>query len=188
MRVLNPGFLPRLLNGSELLGGAAKVFEGFRGRKAKSVSLLEAKPGTPKTVAELGGLEELTLDAESENSRVLGLLNPELDGDENDNTVWEFDRTKVKLVADARGDMHIVGFYVPLPSKLRAGQRYFLGCVVSCCYFSDKPHLYKIKTKLSFRHDFCEDGIGEYPSLHFKDGFLFFSGGTYSITPAGIEG
>ncbi len=103
VRVLNPGFLSRPLNGSELSGGAAKVFEGFRGRKAKSVSLLEAKPGTPKTVAEIGELEELTLYAESENSRVLGLLNPELGEDENGNTVWEFDPAKVKLVADGSG-------------------------------------------------------------------------------------
>lgn len=81
VRVLNPSGRVRNMvrvNAADafapLSGSPHEVFQGFRGRKAKSAAqLLEARPGTPATVAELGGLVELVLDVESHKKKGFAL-------------------------------------------------------------------------------------------------------------------
>jgi hypothetical protein len=180
VKVINPETFHAPLSGS-----ARKVFRGFRGRDKKGTALLEARPGTPATVAELGGLKELALDVDSYKKKLLRLLGVKLSDDEHGDKVWKFNAKQVKLVADGNGDMHIVGFYKTMPEGLQRGRSYLLGDVVNVCYEADKPHIQK--DEQLYTHDFCESG-GEYPRLYYKDGFIFFRGGTYTITPAGIDG
>lgn len=113
------------------------------------------------------------------------MLKVKLSDDEHGDKAWKFNHKQVKLVADGDGDMHIVGFFKPLPEGLQAGRSYLLGDVVNVVYRSDKPHIEK--DAQDYTHDFCEHG-GEYPRLYYKDGFIFFRGGTYTITAAGVDG
>jgi hypothetical protein len=94
-------------------------------------------------------------------------------------SAWSFDPRAVKLVGDRNGDLHIAGFYRPLPDALARGRSYFLGAVVR---IDRRNHQGDLLT-----HSFATHG-GEYPKLHYRDGYLFFRGGTYSITGRGIEG
>ena len=179
VRVLNPGALGPLMNSPEA------VFRDFRGREPQSVRLMEALPGTPASVAELGGLVEIVLSEESANEKPLRALKVKLTIEEAGEVVWKFNPERVKLVSDGRGKMHITGFYKPLPEELQTERAYFLGDVLRVTYKADKPHIEK--GTFEYEHAFAEYW-GQFPKLYFKDGFLFFRGGTYEILPNGIDG
>jgi hypothetical protein len=190
--VYNPGWLSRLLSGGDAdaspkSAGARAVFKQFRGREPKGVALLEARPGTPKTLAELGGLCELSFDAETLNKRVLHSLGFTIEKDEQQgDPCITFSPKRVKLVSDAEGDLHIVGFYIPLPGDLRAGRSYYLGAVVNVVYSADKPHIEGDIKSRQYTHEFCEDYGDDFPALYYRDGFLFLKGGSYTVTAAGL--
>ncbi len=184
VRVINPKNR-RVLNRAKTRSEVEQLFHSFRGRGVKSSTLLEARPGTPKVVAELGGLVELVLDGETIRRRTLKQLGAKISTDERGDKMWMFSPERVKLVADGNGDMHIVGFYLSLPEGFSRGRSYFLGDVVCGTYKADKPHIEDGVQE--YEHQFAEHG-GEYPRLFYKDGFLLFRGGTYSITPDGIDG
>lgn len=178
-------YLSRLLSGDfpelrKLLNGVTKTDAEWLSLRAKS-QLLETRPGTPKVVAELGGLCELVLDLASVRKRTVKLLAGKgtLKQDELGDSVWSFESRAVKLVGDGNGDLHIAGFYKALPEALERGRSYFLGAVVRV---DRRPERGALVT-----HSFAQHG-GEYPKLYYRDGFLFFRGGTYSITGRGIEG
>ena len=152
----------------------------------RSVSrLLETRPGTPKLVRDLGGLCELVLDLASVRNRVVRLLagKDALKQDQLGDRVWSFNPRAVKLVGDGNGDLHIAGFYRLLPDALQRGRTYPLGAVVRLVGRNDLGK----GEAVDVPHPFAPHG-GEYPELHYRDGFLFFRGGTYSITARGIEG
>jgi hypothetical protein len=188
VRVYNPGLLSRLLNGvlGNGDGGASQVFEDFRGRKPARVRLMEARPGTPRTVAELGGLVELSFDSDTTNRRVIRALGLSHYKDDNKDDALEFKPGRVKLVSDEDGDLHLTGFYVPLPAGLQAGRSYYLGCVVNVVYRADKVHIEGDRKRRDYTHEFCEDFGDNYPSLYYRDGYLYFKGGAYTVTSAGI--
>jgi hypothetical protein len=170
---------------------AAQMFLEFRGREPKSVRLMEARKGTPRTLAEVGGLVELVLNGTDEfreppaKVKTINALKLKFYEDDDGDKLLKFDSERIKLAADGDGDLHIVGFYKPLPVGLESGRSYFLACVLGVVYKSDKPH---IETGVQeYQHAFAEHG-GDFPRLFYKDGYLFFRGGTYSITKNGIEG
>jgi hypothetical protein len=190
VRVFNPGMREPLLK-AKSDEGAEKLFRNFRGREPKSIRMMEAKRGTPSTVAELGGLVELTLhDSENlsekrANMKVVNALKLRASQDEDGDQILKFNPARIKLVSDGNGDMHITGFYKSLPEGMERGRSYFLGGVLAVVYKADKLH---IETgEQEYEHFFAERG-GELPRLFYKDGYLFFRGGTYSITRGGIAG
>jgi hypothetical protein len=190
VKMINPAMRANLLK----TGGAVeadKMFRNFRGKEAKAVTLVEARRGTPSYVAELGGLVELMLhdsdDYREPRARMkkVSALKFRVKEDEDGDKALKFNPARIKLVSDGNGDLHIVGFYKPLPEGLERGRSHFLGCVMCVVYEADKPH---IETgEQHYEHFFCEYG-GDFPRLFYKDGYLFFRGGTYSITKNGIEG
>lgn len=166
-----------LVNGVQTKEAALQLFHRCRGTGL----LLETRPGTPKVVSELGGLCELVLDLASVRNRTVNVLAREgaLKQDAVGDTAWAFDWRAVKLVGDGNGDLHIAGFYRPLPRTLQRGRSYFLGAVVRLTARNHRG--------AEVPHPFAPHG-GEYPKLYYRDGFLFFRGGTYSITGQGLEG
>jgi hypothetical protein len=196
VRVLNPAsrstrarHLVRVLNPASLAAldaaGAKIQFWKFRGREPKGTLLMEARPQTPATVAELGGLVELVIDAETAKRRTLRLLGLNLKTNDAGNLIWKFNPAKVKLAADGDCELHIVGFYRARPNDLQRGVSHKIGAVAAVTYKADKPHLHKgVK---DYEHTFAEGG-GEFPRLFYKDGYIFFRGGTYSLSADGIEG
>ncbi len=187
VRVLNPAMVNRLSavtrNAKEKVKAEDLFFE-FRGRIVRSSNFLEARPTTPKIVAELGGLVEIVLDGETARNKNLRCLDIEVSND-NCDKVLRLDSKRVKLAADGNGDLHIVGLCLSMPEGFARGRSHFLGNVVSVAYRTDKPHIEK--GVLDYEHEFAEHG-GDYPKLYYKDGYLFFRGGTYTITSAGIVG
>lgn len=182
VRLLNPATLPALLNSES----PETLFTEFRGREPRSVQVVEAMPGTPKTVAELGGLIEITLDGETIRKRLLALLGLRVETNEHGEGVWQFDYRKVKLAADGDGNLHILGYYIPPPASLQSGRSYYVGEVVTVTYRADKNHLDPGVN--NYVHEFAEMPSDEPPGLYYKGGFLYFRGGTYTITKWGIEG
>ena len=158
-----------------------RISRVLKSRKLLNGTPLEMRPGTPKVVSDLGGLCDLVLDCSTVRSRTAKLLaGPDaLGGDVTGDRVWHFDARFVKLVGDGNGDLHIAGFYRPLPATLMRGRSYFVGDVVRLVAHNARGALVP--------HRFAEHG-GEYPKLYYRDGFLFFRGGTYSITGHGLEG
>lgn len=173
-RVLRPG-RRHLLRGDARESLLRKVFR--QGRGSESV---ETRPGTPKVLGELGGIAELAFDCATVRHRILKLLagSASLSADVHGDRVWSFDGSLVKLVSDVHGDLHVAGFYRSLPDGLERGRSYFVGDVVSVTYTVNPARI---------PHAFAEHG-GVYPRLFYRDGFLFFRGGTYSITNRGLEG
>ena len=164
VRVLNPSWLGRLLGEND---------------KA-SANHLTARPGTPATVAELGGLVEIALDADTLKNKIVRALNAKLRTDAHGDKAWAFNRKQVRLVADANGDLHIVGFYLKPTDELHPNKSYLIGSVLALTY--------QVNDETRPReHEFCEHG-GDCPKLYFKDGYLLFRGGTYSVTPQGLLG
>ncbi len=163
------------LNGSGAPADAVRLFLRSQSR------LLETRPGTSKLVGDLGGLCALILDLASVRNHTAKLLagKETLKPDALGDRVWSFDWRAVKLVGDGNGDLHIAGFYRPLPDGLERGRTYFLGSVVRL--------VRRTTNGAEIPHPFAPHG-GEYPRLYYRDGFLFFRGGTYSITGKGIEG
>jgi hypothetical protein len=150
---------------------------------------LETRPGTPKAVEELGGLSQLVLDSITLRSRALKrIAPPRLLSEDNDSgdTVWKFD-CEVKLVADSNGDLHVAGYYRSLPEGVLSGRSYFLGHVVSLVYMRADAKVRGKSQGALVPHAFAQHG-GEYPRLFYKDGFLLFRGGTYSVIGRGLEG
>lgn len=188
VRVHNPKAL-RLLNQAVSQAGgraeAERLFREFRGRDPKSTRLMEARRGTPKDVAELGGLVELVLNSETVQKRTIRALGVPMTTDKHGNRILKFDPMRVKLVADGHGDMHIVGLYYSLPEGMRAERGYFLGDVLCVTYRADKPHIEN--GVLEYEHTFAERS-GKRPQLFYKAGYLCFREGTYSITKLGIDG
>jgi hypothetical protein len=172
-----PAHSQKLVNGVQTKEAARLLFHRCRGTGV----LLETRPGTPKVVSDLGGLSGLVLDLASVRNRTVKVLASEgaLKQDEVGDTVWSFDWRAVKLVGDGNGDLHIAGFYRPLPETLERGRSYFLGAVVRLSARNARG--------ADVPHPFAPHG-GEYPKLYYRDGFLFFRGGTYSITGHGLEG
>jgi hypothetical protein len=183
--VVNPGASNALLRAAGS-SGAARVFEEFRGRKAQRVSTMVAAPGTPETVAELGGLCELSIDPETTNRRVIKALGLPMSKDENGDDALAFKPGRVKLVSDSEGDLHLTGFYMPLPQGLSGGKSYYLGRVVNVVYKADKVHLEGDHEAREYTHEFCEDFGEDYPALYYRDGYLYFRGGSYTVTQAGL--
>jgi hypothetical protein len=178
--VLNPGSLAELDR-----AGAMIRFWDFRGREPKGSVLMEARPATPATVAELGGLVELVIDIESVRWRTIKPLGVKLKTNDDGNLVWKFNPAKVKLAADFDCELHIVGYYRARPNDLRRGVSHKIGAVAAVTYKADKPHLHEgVK---DYEHRFAEGG-GEFPRLFYKEGYIFFRGGTYSLSAEGIEG
>lgn len=168
VRVLNPGFLQRLLSGRE------------PARPTANERPLEARLGTPKTLAELGGLVEIALDANRVSVKTLRALKARVRIDEFGDKAWAFTPTRTRLVSDSAGDLHVVGFYVKPPDGFAPGRSVFVGQVVAVTYRIDG----ETKNRM---HEFCEHG-GDCPKLYFKDGYLLFRGGTYTMTPNGLIG
>ena len=190
VRVFNPGMREKLLKaGSD--EGAEKLFSQFRGREPKSVRVMEAKRGTPATVAELGGLVQLTLhDSENlsekrANMKAVNALKLRVSADADGDQVLKFNPARIKLVSDGNGDMHVAGFYKPVPEGMESARSYFLGGVLAVVYRADKPHIEN--GEQNYEHFFAPRG-GELPRLFYKGGYLFFRGGTYSVTKWGIDG
>jgi hypothetical protein len=169
-----PGGLVRVLNSSWL----GRMFEGSD--SAESKRLAEARPGTPQTVAELGGLVEIALDADRVKRKALRALNVRVKTDDHGDKAWTFNPKQSRLVADANGDLHLVGFYLKPPDEFQPGRSQLIGSVVAVTY---RPN----GETEGREHEFCEHG-GDCPKLYFKDGYLLFRGGTYSVTPQGLLG
>jgi hypothetical protein len=164
VRVLNPSWLGRLLGETD----------------EASASHLAARPGTPSTVAELGGLVAIALDADTLKSKVIRALNATVKTDDHGDKAWAFNQKQVRLVADANGDLHIVGFFLKPTDELQPNKSYLIGNVLAVTYqVNGEP--------VPREHEFCEHG-GDCPKLYFKDGYLLFRGGTYSVTPQGLIG
>jgi hypothetical protein len=145
---------------------------------------MEARPQTPATVAELGGLVELVIDAETAKRRTLRVLGLNLKTNDDGNLVWKFNPAKVKLAAGGDCELHIVGFYRARPADLQRGVSHKIGAVAAVTYRADKPHIQEgVK---DYAHPFAEGG-GEFPRLFFKDGYIFFRGGTYTLSEDGID-
>jgi hypothetical protein len=138
---------------------------------------LEARPGTPKTVAEVGGLVEIALN--SLNAKTVRALNLRVKSDDHGDKAWSFNPKQVRLVADANSDLHIVGFYLKSPDDFQVGRSYLIGRAVAVKYRTNDGRNYE--------HEFSEHG-GECPKLYFKDGYLLFRGGTYTVTTQGLLG
>ena len=166
VRVLNPSWLGRLL--AEANDGAATAV-----RRA-------ARPGTPATVAELGGLVQIALDADTLKSKIVRALNAKVKTDDHGDKAWPFNHKQVRLVADANGDLHIVGFFLKPTAELQPNKSYLIGNVLAVAYWVNGETVPR-------EHEFCEHG-GDCPKLYFKDGYLLFRGGTYSVTPQGLVG
>lgn len=166
VRVLNPSWLGRFLGESD--------------DDSASATHLPARPGTPATVAELGGLVEIALDADTLKSKIVRALNAKVTIDDHGDKAWSFNHKQVRLVADANGDLHIVGFFMKPSAELQSNVSHLIGSVVAVTYkVNGEP--------VPREHEFCEHG-GECPRLYFKDGYLLFRGGTYSVTPQGLIG
>ena len=169
-----PGGLVRVLNSSWL----GRVVEGSD--SAKSKRLLEARPGTPQTVAELGGLVEIALDSEKVKVKVLRALKVRVTTDGYGDKALTFNPKQSRLVADANGDLHLVGFYVTPPDEFQPGRSQLIGTVLAVTY--------RVNGETENReHEFSKHG-GDCPRLYFKDGYLLFRGGTYAVTPEGLLG
>jgi hypothetical protein len=145
-----------------------------------NASHLAARPGTPATVAELGGLVEIALDADTLKSKIVRALNAKVKPDNHGDKAWAFNHKQVRLVADANGDLHIVGFFLKPTDELQPNKSYLIGNALAVTYqVNDEP--------VPREHEFCEHG-GDCPKLYFKDGYLLFRGGTYSVTTQGLLG
>ena len=196
VEVLNPatrpegrGHLVRVMNPGSLAGldwaGAKIRFWDFRGREPKGTRMMEARPQTPTTLAELGGLVELVIDRETAKRHKLGLLGLKLRTNDDGDYIWKFNPAEVTLAADGDCELHIVGYYRKRPIELQRGVSHFLAEVAGVTYRAEKPHLHKGVN--NYNHEYAEGG-GEYPRLFYKDGYIFFRGGTYSLSEDGIEG
>lgn len=186
-RESNP-FLAEVVGG--IAGGAGDAMaEAYMSANQKKISNsvgigpnvaeLQTRPGTPRVATDLGCLCRIVLDPASARSRIVRLLAIGGTSDGLGDRALSFNSRSVRLVGDGNGDLHITRFYQPLPEALERGRSYFLGAVVGLTRRDSLGDLVP--------HLFAEHG-GEYPKLHYKDGFLFFRGGTYSLTPRGLEG
>jgi hypothetical protein len=164
VRVLNPNWLGRLLGESHESVKAAR---------------LEGRPGTPRTVAELGGLTEIAVEPDAAGTETIRALNLRVTFDQYGDQKWRFNPKQVRLVADANGDLHIVGFFLKPPANFQLSRSRLIGRAVAVTYRTNDGNNYE--------HEFCAHG-GECPKLYFKDGYLLFRGGTYAVTQEGLLG
>jgi hypothetical protein len=169
-RIINPvnqfSILHALSNPDDELAATTEIFEEFRGKPSEWIDYEDVPPGTPETLAELGGLEEIELE---------------------DGTIYEFDNGE-RLCSDSSGNLHIAGEPV-IDDTMPAGEKVYLGQIREISYNADKEHLYPGQGEQSFFHDFDEDDKGlELPELYYQDGFYIIEPdtGDYMITREGI--
>jgi hypothetical protein len=101
------------------------------------------------------------------------------------NSTLSYERKEALLCADGIHQLHIANCCrLKLARGIKAGETYRLGRINSVVYRVTKTHM-EGKPE-NYEHTFGDAG-GWRPSLVFRDGYLFISGGTYRVTWAGIE-
>lgn len=142
---------------------AKEVFEEFRGKPVRSSKLYKAAEGTPKDVGVLGGLQEFKL---------------------RGGHFLRFDQSKVKLAADGRKKLHILGARMKVRGAT-PGDEHDAGEVMHVVYVADKPHI-DGGVVTEYVHKFGEEG-GVLPHLVIdREGYPKLEGGSYRITEDGI--
>jgi hypothetical protein len=170
VRVINPsaaaaGIFEAFINPDTELQDATEIFEEFSGRASEFVDEYDAAPGTPRTLAELGGLSEIETD---------------------EGEVLDFDPEEHKLCSDTDLNLHITGPR-EIDDEMPTGEKVFVGHIRRVDYEAEKPlHYEGVQT---YTHDFDEEERGlELPELYYQDGFYIIEPftGDYTVTADGI--
>ena len=172
----------RVLNPASEETAVVKLYKEFSGRRGRSFEICEAPKGTPEILARLGELRELNVEPTEDFWCVFP--RKEFSTVRVRNITLSYKRGEALLCADGQHRLHIVNACkLDLARGIEAGETYRLGRINSVVYRVMKTHLEGRPE--NYKHEFGDAG-GWRPSLIFRDGYLFISGGTYQVTRAGI--
>lgn len=159
--------------GGSSLGGGFRItgpsrlpnngtFNEFRGRPSKSEYSMKVADGTPAHTKEAGGLEEMKV-----GSRLM-----------------RFNPSKARLLYKGN-KLYIGGVRLATRAHKNPGEEIDMGPVHTVVYHADKPHLGEPR-RVPYEHKFGDEG-GKKPHLICDpEGYPYFEGGSYRISPDGI--